>query len=56
VKATEPILTTAEKKALREEKASEVTIGELCDDLKNYIAKHLTQYKDRSIPHAVLTP
>ena len=50
IKATEPILTMAEKKALREEKASGVTVGELCDDLKDYVAKHPTQYKDQVNP------
>jgi len=50
VKATEPILTVEQKKALREEKASGVTVGELCDDLKDYIAKHPSQYKDQLNP------
>lgn len=49
-KATEPILTMAEKKALREERAAGITVGELCDDLKDYIAKHPTQYKDQLNP------
>lgn len=50
VKATEPILTAAEKKAIQEAKASSVTLGELCDDLKVYIAKHPSQYKDQINP------
>ena len=50
VKATEPILTMAEKRAIREEKANRITLGELCDDLKVYIRKHPTQYRDQLNP------
>lgn len=50
VKATEPMLTTAERKAIREAKANAVTLGELCDDLKAYVKKHPTQYKDQVNP------
>ena len=50
VSATEPILTMAEKKVLREEKVDRVTLGELCDDLKGHINKHPTQYKDQVNP------
>jgi site-specific recombinase XerD len=50
VSATEPILTMAEKKVIREEKVDRITLGELCDDLKVYIKKHPTQYKDQVNP------
>lgn len=50
VSATAPLLTMAEKKAFLEEKANRITLGELCDDLKDYIAKHPTQYKDQLNP------
>lgn len=50
VSATEPILTMAEKRVLREEKVDRITLGELCDELKGYIKKHPTQYKDQVNP------
>ena len=50
VSATQPILTMAEKKVLREEQADRVTLAELCDDLKAYIKKHPSQYKDQVNP------
>lgn len=48
--ASEPLLTHAEKEARRHHKLHAVTVGELCDGLKNYIAKHPTQYKDQLNP------
>jgi integrase len=48
--ASEPLLTLAEKEARRQAKVHAVTLGELCDDLKVYIAKHPTQYKDQLNP------
>jgi hypothetical protein len=50
VKATESLLTMAKRKALHGLKASTLTLGELCDDLKVYIAKHPTQFKDQLKP------
>jgi len=41
-----PLLTSAE----RAKRVSAITLGELCDDLKIYIAKHPTQYKDQLNP------
>lgn len=37
-------------KAEKAERLSAVTLGELCDDLKDYISKHPTQYKDQLNP------
>lgn len=50
VKATEPMLTLAERKAIQDARISSVTVGNLCDDLKTYIAKHPTQFKDQLNP------
>lgn len=50
VKASEPMLTTAERKAIHERRANAVSLAELCDDLKVYIKKHPTQYKDQLNP------
>lgn len=50
LKATDPVLTMAEKRALRDEKANRITLAELCDDLKVYIAEHKTQYRDQVNP------
>lgn len=49
-KASEPVLTLAEKRAIREENLEKVKIGELCDDLKEFIKSHPTQYKDQVNP------
>ena len=46
-KASEPVLTMSERKAIREEWADKVRISELCDDLKAYVQSHQTQYKDQ---------
>ena len=48
--ASEPLLTLAEKETRRQAKLNAITLGELCDDLKVYIAKHPTQYKDQLNP------
>ncbi|WP_263377702.1 tyrosine-type recombinase/integrase [Granulicella paludicola] len=50
MKATEPILTMAEKKVLQDQKASTLKLAELCDDLKKYIVRHKTQFKDQLNP------
>jgi hypothetical protein len=39
-----------EKKVLREGRVDQISLGELCDDLKSYIKKHPTQYKDQVNP------
>jgi hypothetical protein len=44
------MLTMAERKALHEAKAKRVTVRELCDDLRLYVAKHPTQYRDQVNP------
>ena len=44
------MLTMREKRALGEENREKVKVGELCDDLKLYIANHPTQYKDQVNP------
>jgi len=46
-RASEPVLTMSERKAIREERADRAKISELCDDLKAYIQSHPTQYKDQ---------
>ncbi len=48
--ATEPLLTTTEKEARRQAQVNAISLGELCDDLKLFIKKHPTQYKDQLNP------
>lgn len=48
--ASEPLLTHAEKAARVQANLNAVTVPELCNDLKDYIAAHPTQYKDQVNP------
>jgi hypothetical protein len=50
VSAKKPLLTMEEKKAIRADRDTSVTLGELCDDLKVCIAEHPTQYRDQVNP------
>jgi integrase len=49
-KATEPVLTLAEKKELAASRESSMLLSELCDDLAAYIKANPTQFKDQRNP------